>query len=206
MTLIENLNWRYATKKFNPNKSVEEKDIGFLKEVVRLTPMSYGLQTFKVAIITDAKQKNALRKVSFNQPQIEDASHIFVFCNYREVSNEFIQSHIDLTAKERNLEAEKLRGYGDFMKKTIGNLNKEEVNIWTEKQVYMAMSNLLTACAELKIDACPIEGFVNEEYDNILNLNGVFKSSVVVAVGYRSDDDASQFSKKVRMSKADLFI
>ena len=111
------------------------------------------------------------------------------------------------TPKRRKLSVDNLGGYADFMKNTFGNMTPKELSVWAAKQAYIAMSNLLTACAELKIDACPIEGFKKDAYDEILNLkHQKLESTVLVAVGYRSSDDKAQFENKVRLPDTEIFI
>ena len=207
MTIIDDLKWRYATKQFDASKVISDSDLETLKEAIRLTPTSYGLQPFKVKIITDEKIKNKLKEFSYNQNQITEASHIFIFCNYTKIDKTFIENYIKLMANTRSQNIDELKGYGDFMISQICNLSQADTQIWAAKQSYMGMTNLLTACANLKIDACPIEGFISEKYNEILSINTTdLKSVVVVAVGYRSDDDDSQFLNKVRLPHSDLFL
>lgn len=207
MQLIESLNWRYATKKFDRSQKVKETDVEILKESIRLAATSYGLQPFKVAIIENDAIKSELKEVSFGQSQITDCSHLFVFTHLTQLQAAFIDNYIELCADERNLELDNLQGYSAFMKTTLGSLSESEIHNWASKQAYIGMTNLLTACADLRIDACPIEGFISEKYNEILDLEKKSLSAcVIVAVGYRAEDDASQHLKKVRLSKEDLFI
>ncbi|MFK8037197.1 MAG: NAD(P)H-dependent oxidoreductase [Crocinitomicaceae bacterium] len=207
MRLIESLNWRYATKKFDDSKQVDSKDIEVLKESIRLAATSYGLQPFKVKIVRDAELKEKLKSVSFNQSQILESSHVFVFAHLTKVKPSFIDDYINLCASERQLNLNDLIGYSNFMKTTISNLTDDEVHQWASKQAYIGMTNLLTACAEMRIDACPIEGFESGKYNEILDLTSKDLSAcVVVAVGYRATDDSNQHLKKVRLATEDLFI
>ncbi len=207
MTLIDNLKWRYATKLFDTEKIVDQKTIDFLKEAIRLAATSYGLQPFKVLIIEDPKTKALLRPVSYHQPQITDASHLFVFCSLTELSPEYIDEYIALSAATREVDEGNLKGYGDFMKNSFANLSAAEIQVWAAKQAYIAMANLLTACAEQKVDSCPIEGFVKAEYDALLDLKSKgLTAAVAVAVGYRSAEDKAQSQKKIRRSNDTLFI
>ena len=206
MNELDSYKWRYATKKFDPFKKVSKTKIEVIKKAISLAPSSYGLQLFKVLIIENQAIKDKLRKVSYNQSQISDASHIFVFCN----SIKIIENDIDIYLKNKSLIQEKkiseIQGYGDFLKKNLLNKDQKDITIWTSNQVYIALSYLMTICASMKLDTCPIEGFESEKYNSILNLNETnFSSSVVAAVGYRSKDDLSQHDKKVRKSFDQLF-
>ncbi|MBO0330303.1 NAD(P)H-dependent oxidoreductase [[Muricauda] lutisoli] len=206
MELLENLKWRYATKKFDSSKSINKDDLEKLKQAVQLSVSSYGLQLYKVLIIQNKELKKELREAAWNQSQLTDASHIFVFCNYTERDNRDIDAFIEATSKIQNTPLEKLEGYGDFIKTSLSSKPIKEWQNWSEKQTYLALSNLLTACAELKIDSCPMEGFEQEKFNSILGLDQKGLNAAVIApVGYRSEEDHTQFRKKVRKPKEILF-
>jgi nitroreductase len=206
MNIIDHYNWRYATKKFNPNKFLAESDLELIKEAIRLAPTSYGLQLFKVIIVKDEKLKARLKEVSFNQSQISESSHLFIFCNYTKVFEKDIDLYLNIRSKIQSQTLDELEGYGSFLKRSLLNKNKAELVTWTTNQVYIALAHLMTACATLQIDTCPIEGFDVEKYNEILDLNDRHMSAAVIAaVGYRSNKDKSQNDEKVRKSSKILF-
>ena len=206
MELLKNLEWRYATKKFNPQRKVRSYDLEKLKRAIQLSVSSYGLQFYKVLIIEDPKIRKELKPVSWNQNQITEASHLFVFCNYREVKTEDINAFIHLTAQTRNISYDKLQGYGDFISAKLNEKTKTQLTNWLERQPYLALSTLLMACAELKIDACPMEGFETDKYNEILGLEEKGLNACVIAtIGYRDDSDRSQSLPKVRKPMERLF-
>ena len=217
MNIIDSLKWRYATKKFDPNKKVSDTDIATLKEAVRLTPSSYGFQLYKVIIVTDQKMKDKLYKESYYQSQIRDCSHLFVFCSYKTVSSKHIDEFIDLMEQGRQQDDErayvdkmkskaKIMLYGTIAKADIGRLDKSEALHWMQKQCYLAVSQLMVTCADMRIDSCPFEGFSTEAYDKILDLdNSNLTSTVLLPVGYRTEDDRHQFRTKVRKPLDKLF-
>lgn len=204
MDLTSFYKWRYATKKFDSDKTIDEKEMNILKESIRLSPSSYGLQLFKVLIIENKELKDKLKGVSFNQSQISDCSALFVFCNFTKVTSSDIDGFIQLKSSVQDIMISNLSKYGDFLKSTLLTMPSEEVSIWTANQVYIALGNLMTSCAALKIDSCPIEGFQADKYNDILNLKNM-NAAVVASVGYRSNDDLSQESEKVRKNSASLF-
>ena len=204
MDLTSFYKWRYATKKFDSDKTIDEKEMNILKESIRLSPSSYGLQLFKVLVIENKELKDKLKGVSFNQSQISDCSALFVFCNFTKVTSSDIDGFIQLKSSVQDIMISNLSKYGDFLKSTLLTMPSEEVSIWTANQVYIALGNLMTSCAALKIDSCPIEGFQADKYNDILNLKNM-NAAVVASVGYRSNDDLSQESEKVRKNSASLF-
>ncbi len=206
-TFLENQNWRYATKKFDATKKISTPDLNFLKEAIRLSASSYGLQLYKVIIIENPEIRAKLQPAAWGQSQIVDASHVIVFANQTNVGNTEIDAYLNNASKTRELPIEALSGYGDYMKGAINPKTEEEKNIWTSKQTYLALGNLLNAAAELKIDVTPMEGFIPAQFNEILGLDKLnLNASVVASIGYRHADDDTQHYKKVRKSNEELFI
>ena len=206
-TFIENQNWRYATKKFDITKKISSEDLQILKEAIRLSSSSYGLQPYKVIIIENNELREKLQPVSWGQSQIVDASQLIIFANQTNIGDGEIDAYLENISKIRQIPVESLAGYGGFMKSKITALTTEQKSIWTAKQAYLALANLLNAAAELKIDVTPMEGFESEKYNEILNLTEKgLNAAVVATIGYRHNDDATQHYKKVRKSMEELFI
>lgn len=203
---IENQNWRYATKKFDATKKVSTEDLETLKKAIQLSSSSYGLQLYKVFIIENPEVRAQLQPASWGQSQIVDASHLLVFANIVNVQESHIDAYVQNIADTRGLSVEDLKGYSDFMKSKIVPLPVEQKAVWTSKQTYLALGNLLNAAAELKIDVTPMEGFEPEKYNEILGLGRLgLNASLVAAIGYRHEEDATQHYAKVRKPIEELF-
>ncbi|XLS28267.1 NAD(P)H-dependent oxidoreductase [Flavobacteriaceae bacterium M23B6Z8] len=203
---IEALEWRYATKKFDSDKKISTEALNTLKKAVQLSASSYGLQPYEVLIIDSKDLREKLQPAAWGQSQVFDASHLFIFCNKTAVEDLYVDNYVDQLSTERNIPSENLKGYGDFMKSKINGLSQEEQQNWTARQAYIALGNLLSAAAHLKIDACPMEGFEPDKFNEILGLDKKGLNAVVMAaVGYRSEEDATQHYKKVRKSENHLF-
>ena len=206
-TFLENQNWRYATKKFDATKKITNEDLDTLKEAIRLSSSSYGLQPYKVIIVENPELRANIQPAAWGQSQIVEASHLIIFANETKVDDLAIDEYIKNISQTRNMPIEALAGYGDFMKSKITSLTPEEKNIWTAKQTYLALGNLLNVAAELKIDTTPMEGFVPAQVNEILGLDKLgLNATLIATLGYRHDEDATQHYKKVRKSNEDLFI
>ena len=204
---IENAQWRYATKKFDTTKKVSPEDLETLKKAMSLTATSYGLEPYKIFIIENQHIKNQLVAASWGQQIVADASHLIVFANILDFGSDQMNAYFDNVVATRNVPMEALQGYSNFMQSSINAMPIEKRNSWTAKQTYLAMNNLLNACAELKIDATPMEGIVPEQYNQILGLNDLGLNAVLATpIGYRHTDDATQHYAKVRKAPQDLFI
>lgn len=204
--LVEDLNWRYATKKFDAEKKVSKEDLNTLLEALRLSPSSFGLQPYHFFVISDDELRAKIRPLSWDQSQITDSSHIIVFASQTDFGPELIDTYIDHVAEQRNLDPENLKGYGAFMKSKLVPLDAEEKAQWTAKQSYIALGNLMDAAARLRIDVCPMEGFEADKLNEILDLESKNLSAVsIAAIGYRSEEDQTQHLAKVRRPESELF-
>jgi len=202
---IENLNWRYATKKFDSKKEITEDDLNTLLESIQLSASSYGLQPYEIKVIKDQETREKLKAAAWNQTQVTDASYLLVFANLTHVNEAYVDTYLDNVAKTRNMSREDLKGMEDMIKSTTLELPADAQNTWAAKQAYIALGNLLSAAASQKIDACPMEGFDAAKFDEILGLKAKNLTTAVIApIGYRSDDDQYQHLAKVRKSKSDL--
>ena len=204
---LENQNWRYATKKFDATKKITSVDLDTLKEAIRLSSSSYGLQPYKVIVVENPDLRAKIQPSAWGQSQIVEASHLIVFANEINFGTTGIDNYIKNASETRAISAESLQGYADFMKANITALPEDIRNNWTAKQTYLALGNLLNAAAELKIDVTPMEGFVPAEVNEILGLEALgLNATLIATLGYRHEEDATQYYKKVRKSNEDLFI
>lgn len=204
---IKDAHWRYATKKFDASKKVSKENLELLKEAIRLSTSSYGLQPYKVIIVEDVELRKTIQPVAWNQNQIVDASAIIIFANIIDFGAHEIDQYMENVAKTRDIELASFTKYADFVKTQISSLTNEEKNNWTSKQTYLALGNLLNAAAELKIDVTPMEGFEVEKLNQILGLDALGLNATLIApIGYRHEEDVTQHWKKVRKSNEELFI
>ncbi|MEY2671571.1 MAG: hypothetical protein RLZZ577_1887 [Bacteroidota bacterium] len=194
-TFLENQNWRYATKKFDATKKISAADLAFLKEAIRLSTSSYGLQPYKVFIVENPELRAKLVAASYGQAQVADASHLLVFANELNFGAAGIDQFASTICKTRELPLEAIQGYVDYMKGNITGLPEEVRNIWTSKQTYLALGNLLNAAAELKIDVTPMEGFIPAQVNEILGLDKLgLHASLLAPIGYRHEEDINCIS------------
>jgi nitroreductase len=197
--IIESLEWRYATKKFDPKKKLSQEKLDILKRSFDLTATSYGLQPLKMMIVSEQETIEQLVPMSYNQPQIGNASHVLVICIESEVDTQYIKDYFNKVEQLRGTSREVLEPFEEFLVKDFSDKDREEIQLWATKQAYLAMGNLLTVCAVEGIDSCPIEGFEPKKYDEFLKLNEMgLRSVLVLPVGYRAEDDMFSGFKKVR--------
>jgi nitroreductase / dihydropteridine reductase len=206
MTFLENLNWRYATKKFN-QKTVSDLDLQKIKDAIRLTPTSFGVQPFHVHIVSDKKVLEQLKKYSKNnESKLETCSHLLVFSSLENVAKRFLELQIlqkrtDNFLKKMGWQLQYFGWlasyflYGRYVSATV----------WARNQTYIPLGFTLAACAELKIDSCPMEGFNTSGYKKILNLDKNLTPIVIIAIGYRDETDTSLVFAKTRFPEDNLF-
>jgi len=173
---------------------------------MRLSASSYGFQPYHIFVITDPKIRKKLLPVSWGQSQIVDASHLIVLANKTDVEADWIDGYLTNVSETRNIPAEALNDYTDFMKSKVLALSPEEQPTWASKQNYLVLGDLLSAAADLKIDTCLMEGFEPEAYIDILGLSAKgLNATLVATIGYRSPEDQAQHYTKVRQLKKQLF-
>jgi nitroreductase len=206
-TFLASQHWRYATKKFDSSKKISETNLAELKEAVRLSTSSYGLQPYTVFIIENPELRAQIQPVAWGQSQILEASHLFVFASKTSIRPEDIDKHLQNICQTRSLPEGAMNAYGDFMKAKLNTLTAEQIAVWTSKQTYLALGNLINAAADLKIDATPMEGFEPEKVNAILGLDKMgLHASLMATVGYRHEEDANQHAKKARKPLTELFV
>ncbi|NLP56716.1 NAD(P)H-dependent oxidoreductase [Lutibacter sp. B1] len=199
MNIINSLEWRYATKKFDPSKKLSDQQIETLKNAFNLTATSFGLQPIKMIVIQNKELQEKFVEYSYNQRQVADASHLLVLCIDTDTTTKDVNAYFDLEKKIRGVSEEVVSNFRKQLVEMYKNKSIEERQLSAKYQTYIALGNLMTVCAVEKIDACPFEGFIPEKIDELLNLKEKNLMSVLMMpVGYRADDDIISKMKKVR--------
>jgi nitroreductase len=204
--LLQSLQWRYAVKVFDAARKIPAETWAVLEETLALVPSSFGLQPYRVLVLDDQSTRAKLLPHAWNQRQVVDASHFVIFAARTSVTEAEIDAFVGRSAHSRGVSAESLAGYRGMM---TGSLLSEGFKPiaphWTARQAYIALGSLLTSAALLGVDACPMEGFVPAEFDNILNLPAQGLAAVVCcALGYRSPSDKYAALPKVRLPGNEL--
>ena len=205
MELLNNLNWRYATKAMNGQKIPQEK-IDNIIEGISLAPTSSGLQPFEVYVITNQEVKDKIKPIAWNQSVVSDCSHLLVFAAWDTYTEERINKMFDLVNEVRGFKNEGWENYRQMLLKSYPPRDPELNFNHAAKQAYIAFSQAIAAAAFEEIDATPMEGFDANAVDEILNLQEKgLRSCVLLPLGYRdSENDWLVNLKKVRKSREDL--
>lgn len=195
--LIQQLNWRYAVKRFDSNRIIPAEAWSALEMALVLSPSSYGLQPWRFIVITDAKVKAKLPAISWNQSQPMDCSHMVVFAAKESLDSAYLDSYIALAESSRGMNAGALAGFRKVLATSVESM--ESHFDWNCRQVYISLGQLMTAAAVLGIDTCPMEGIEPQAYDELLGLKGSgYRTIVGCALGYRHPSDQYATIKKVR--------
>jgi nitroreductase len=206
-TIEKQLNWRYATKKYDPTRRISPADWRTLEQALVLSPSSYGLQPWKFVVVNDPDVRARLKPAAWNQPQITDASHLVVFAIKKNLGAADVDRLVRRTAEVRGVPVEALDGYRDLMLARVNRDAAADVDHWSSRQAYIALGEFLTAAAMLGIDANPMEGFENHKFDEILGLDKHgYHAVVIAAAGYRAPDDRYASLPKVRYESSDVLV
>lgn len=207
MKLIEDLKWRYAVKKFDVEKKVNESQLQEILAAGNFAATSFGMQAYRFVVVKDEKLIRKLAEYSWGE-QLKGASHLIVLAACTNIDNDFVKGYIDYTAKVRNTEPAKLeireKIVADFIQRLEEQNTKED---WAARQTYIVLGTLMAACANARIDCCPMEGIQKPKYDEILDLPSKNLTTVVaLPIGYRAKDDHHQDLPKVRRSLDEMVI
>ncbi|MFB2893422.1 NAD(P)H-dependent oxidoreductase [Aerosakkonemataceae cyanobacterium BLCC-F50] len=196
--VIQQLNWRYATKKFDPNKKIPTEVWKTLEQSLVLAPSSFGLQPWKFFVVTNPELRQQLVEYSWGQTQVVEASHLVVLAIKKDITAADVDHYIERMTEVRQVPVDSLQGFSNVVKNFLKN-PPVKLDEWAARQVYIALGQLMTAAAMLEIDTCPMEGFNPAKYNELLGLTEQGYSAVVVCpLGYRAADDKYAVMPKVR--------
>lgn len=204
---IANLEWRYATKKFDPSKILDKEQLNILKNAFNLTATSYGLQTIYLGIIEDKIKREKLVELAYGQRQVLDSSHLLVIAYQEKITDNDVDALFNNIHETRETPETILAPYRKDLKIVMAKKTLEQQQEWSIRQAYIALGNLMTVCANERIDCCPMEGFVRDKFDEVLGLDKKnLKSVLLLPVGSRAKDDMFADFKKVRKDVSDSII
>ncbi len=199
--LIDQLKWRYATKKFDPSKKIPAETWALLEQALVLSPSSYGLQPWKFFVVMDPALKEQLPAVSWNQTQPKDCSHFVVLAIKKDFGPADVDRLIDRIVEVTGAPKVALEGYRGMMLGSVSRMSDADKDNWNRSQVYIALGQFMASAATIGVDTCPMEGFVAEKYDEILGLDKKgYHAVVCCAAGYRAEDDGYAARPKVRFA------
>lgn len=214
MDLLNISKTRYTTKAYDPSKKIPQQQFDRLIQILRLAPSSINIQPWHFFIIENdqAKQrisKSLVGKYAYNAPKILDSSHSILFCTKADITENHLTNLLnqddqsgrfkDQTAKQAQQDAR--TGYVDFYRNEKGDIQR-----WAENQTFIALGQTLLAAGIEDIDATPIGGFDEQIISEELGLveKGLIPS-VLLALGYRSEQDFNAKLPKSRLNKDDIF-
>ena len=199
MSLIKALEWRYATKKFDDTKIISDIEIKKIKAGFNLSASSYGLQPVTMILVHNKKIQKKMIEFSMNQKQVYQASHLAIFCVKTSIESKYVIEYFERIKAIRKTDDKILDSFRTHIIETFSGKSSDDTYLWGAKQAYLAMGNLLAVCADLHIDACPMEGFDPKKYDDYFNLKSKgLKSVLIMPMGFRAEDDKFSKMKKVR--------
>ncbi|MFD1628839.1 MULTISPECIES: NAD(P)H-dependent oxidoreductase [Sphingobacteriaceae] len=194
MALLEDLKWRYATKRMD-GQTVPQEKLDYILEAARYAPSSSGLQPYKIFVVKNGKTLEQLKDFvfnnhPFNQNQIADCSHLLVWAAWDQYTDERVGNVLRNTSTKRNLPIDSSEDYKQRLLNLYESLGKEWQENHTAKQAHISYGLAIAAAAEQKVDATPMEGFDNTKMDEFLGLNqSGLKSVVILPIGYRDKEN-----------------
>jgi nitroreductase len=205
--LLAALNFRYATKSFDPSRKIPVETWAAIEASLALTPSSFGLQPWKFMIIDSPEVREKLKAVSWGQAQVTEASHLVVLTSRTDLEQSDIDAWVARLSVVQGTPLEKLAGLSGVISSFSGGMSVAQKKAWNTRQVYIALGQLMTAAALLGIDSCPLEGISTAGYDEILGLNDSrYATAVACALGYRSSSDKNATAPKARFPQEQVIV
>jgi len=196
---IEDLKWRYATKNFDPNKKLEPVQLELLAQAFNLTATSYGLQPCRLLIVKNREVQEQMLPIAFGQRQVVDSSAVLIICTTY-INKEYVNDYFNRVTQIRNTSDEVLSPFKKQLMERFEAMSTPAVEAWALNQAYITLGTLMSTCAQERIDSCPMEGFVPEKMDALLDLKSKgLKSVLLLPVGHRAADDMFADMEKVRL-------
>lgn len=206
MSLLEDLNWRYATKKMNGQPVPQEK-VDYIIEAARLAPSSSGLQPYRLFVITNKELLEQIKPIAFNQAQITDGSHLLVWAAWDGYTHNSISEVFEKTTALRGIPKEAMDDYKTRLWGLYEPLGTEWHAVHAAKQAYISFGLAIAAAAEQKVDATPMEGFDNQALDGLLHLNEKgLRSVVILPLGFREEAGDWLVNLKKYRTPTDEFV
>jgi len=202
MSFLSNLNWRYATKKYDTSKKVPQDKLEQILEAIRMAPSSNGFQPYDVLVITNPEVREKLKAAAFNQPQVTEASHVLVFAAWDNIHEGNLGKVFDTMAEVRGA-SDALNDRRKSSLETFAGKSAEQNFAHAAQQAFIGLGFGLAAAAELQVDSSPMGGFNPAQFDEILGLKAKgLRSVAILGLGYRAaEGDWLVNLKKVRRSK-----
>ncbi|MEW9150059.1 oxygen-insensitive NAD(P)H nitroreductase [Acinetobacter indicus] len=214
MDLLDVVRSRYTTKAYDPEKKIPQEQFERFLEILRFTPSSINIQPwhFFIAEHDAAKQRIAkalVGKYAYNAPKVLDSSHTILFCTKADISDEHLDNLLqqddvsgrfkDASAKQGQKDSRS--GYVDYYRNEKGDIQR-----WAENQTFIALGQMLLAAGIEGVDATPIGGFNEQILTEELELQdkGLIPS-VLLTLGYRSEQDFNAKLPKSRLNKDEIF-
>lgn len=214
MNLIEIMERRYSTKKFDNTRKISAEDMKQIKEFLRLSASSVNTQPWHFIIASSEEGKKQISKstqgfYAFNDEKVLTASDIVVLCARTSMDEDYLQHILEKEDQDGRFANEEIKNGMHGGRSTFVNFHKNDYNdlqYWMDKQVYLNMGNLLLGSAALGIDAVPMEGFDVKVLNKELGLTEKgFTAVALVPLGYKANDDFNAQLPKSRLSEEEVF-
>lgn len=170
---------RRAIKQFDASHRITDHEIGELMSLALLSPTAFNIQHWRFVLARDPELREAIRAVSWMQPQITDASLLVIIC-----------ADVDAWEKEpdrywRNASDDVREGIvaaiGEYYRGRPQTQRDEAM-----RSCGMAAQTLMLAAREMGYDSCPMDLSDFDEVAKLIRLPEGHVIAMFVAIGRRA--------------------
>ncbi|UOR88251.1 NAD(P)H-dependent oxidoreductase [Helicobacter pylori] len=137
---------RFATKKYDPNRRISQKDWEALVEVGRLAPSAFGLEPWKMLLLKNERMKEDLKPMAWGAlSSLEGASHFVIYLARKGVTYDSDYVKKVMHEVKKGIDSCPIEGY-----------NQEKVEAYLKEKSYLNT-------AEFGVSVMASFGYRNQE-------------------------------------------
>lgn len=189
---------RHATKLFS-DRELSNDQVEALQDLIRHAATAFNVQPWRIVVVEDLVERQALSEAAYGQPQITSCSHLFVFCANTDLDG--LVDRLEARSTEAGLSAEQVGSYIGMVRDFTTQFDADGRLAWAQRQTYLALGNGINGAKALGFDSCPMEGFDPRQFAEILGLPETLVPTALMPIGYA----ASEPRAKLRFSREEMF-
>lgn len=178
---------RRATKQFKSDPIPAD----LIKKLVELTvaaPSSWNLQDWRIVLVEDEAQRQALSTAAFNQQQIVEAPVTFVFAADAKAWETDLTPIYEMGLETGAWTEQTIEYFKNTIPQFQGMLG-QKCREYAVKDAMIAATHLMLAAQSLGLSTCPMNGWIEDQVKAVIGAadNPELAIAVLVAVGYSTE-------------------
>ena len=176
MNILDAIEQRRAVKHFDPTHQMTSEEVGSLFSQAMLAPTAFNIQHWRFVHVTDSELRKEIRKVSWDQAQVTDASLLVVLCaDLKAWSKEPSRYWKNAPDEVQNFLVPAIGEYYNGKEQT----QRDEAM----RSCGIAAQTIMLAAKGMGYDSCPMDGFDFDAVAKLIKLPQDHVISMFITVG-----------------------